>query len=254
MEEITADQFKMMMLTAEGQERYQPLEGFKNLLAGAVEMDRQMNFSRPFQVKFAKAFQEGGFDGALNSLIADQMDNYILSSFAAFQLDLDRSNPLVPYAALNKKHYQGWHGEVSNLRALLFFGFDPNAQTSGDEYTALHSMCNLDWHPYAHPLGAQALLSFGADCNLKNAGGDTPMTLLAGSQNWTKEAHLIFSMMLDHGGNPFIKANDGMTALDVLKENQAGKFASEARQALIDKLELMDGTPMPKPAPKASRI
>jgi len=54
--------------------------------------------------------------------------------------------------------------------------------------------------------------------------------------------------------NPFIPANDGKTALDLLKENQANQDESIARQTIIDYLELMDETPNERPSRTASRL
>lgn len=254
MAEMDSDKFKMLLLMADEQEQYQSWEGFSKLISGAVNMDKADGYSIAFQREYEDLLEAKDVKGLLNTLIAHQMDNYILGSFAAFHLELPKNLPLIPYAAENKRLYEGWHGEIANLRTLMLFGFDIDAVTGDTGNTALHAMCGLQWGKGVHSRAINLLLDAGADCNIKNYGGDTPLTYLAGSFPWTKEVHMAFAAMLDHGADPHIASEDGKAAIDVLMETQATQDQSPARQSVIEGIELQGFIAKAKPARSAPRL
>ena len=253
-EEISSDEFKMLLLTSEGHPEYQSWEGFQKLIQGAINMDGRNGYTKDFVDEYQSLIKDGDKEGLMDALERDQMDNYIFSSIAAFRLKAPSEIPLVVWAAKNKWLYEGWHGECVNLRTLLLMGYDVDAVDQSTGNTALHFMCGLKWGPSVHLKAIRYLLDSEADCNIKNNNGDTPVTYLAGSFPWTDDAHNALWMLIKGGGNPFIPANDGKTALDLLKENQASKDESVARGTIIDYLELMNETPNAKPSRTAARL
>jgi ankyrin repeat protein len=253
-EEISSDEFKMLLLTSEGNPEYQSWEGFTKLCQGAINMNARNGYTKEFEDEYIALLKAGETEKLSQALWSHQLDNYIFSSLAAFRLQIPSNVPLVPWAAENKRLYPGWHGECVNLRFLLVAGFDVDAQDPHSGNTALHHMCGLQWGPGVHLKAIRYLLDSGADCNIKNNIGDTAVTYLAGSYPWTDNAHNAFGMLMEGGGNPFVPSNDGMTALDLLKGNQADQDKSESRASLIDYLELMESTPKAKPSRKASRL
>ena len=253
-EEISSDEFKMLLLSSGEHPDYQSWEGFEKLCRGAINMNSRNGYTKDFEDEYISLLEAGKPEKLMQKLWEHQLDNYIFSSLAALRLGIGSAVPLVPWAANNKQLYQGWHGECVNLRFLLLAGYDADAQDPDSGNTALHYMCGLKWGPGVHLQAIQYLLDSGADCNIKNKNGDTPVTYLAGSFPWSEKVHNAFMMLIKAGGNPFIPANDGKTALDLLKENQANQDESIARQTIIDYLELMDETPQAKPSRTASRL
>lgn len=238
MSDLDAGQFKLLLIQSDLQEQYAGWEGFSKLISGAVQMDKNEGFSGDFQRDYAELLNAGDMQGLMQRLIFDQMDNYILGSMAAFQLDLPKVLPLVPFAAENKMLYEGLRGEISNLRMLLLMGFDANAANPGTGNTALHSMCNLKWGKGIHNRAIECLLQSGASPNSQNNSGDTPFVYLCGSYPWTPECHKAAAAMLEFGADPYISSKDGSTGLSLLQANQTNQDESPARQALIDVIEL----------------
>lgn len=253
-EEISSDEFKMLLLSSGEHPDYQSWEGFEKLCQGAINMNARNGYTKGFEDEYEALMDAGTPEKLMQKLWEHQLDNYIFSSIAAFRLKIPSVVPLVPWAANNKQLYQGWHGECVNLRFLLLAGYDVDAKDPDSGNTALHYMCGLKWGPGVHLKAIQYLLESEADCNIKNNNGDTALTYLAGSFPWSDSIHNAFGLLLKGGGNPFIPANDGKTALDLLKENQANQDKSPSRAAVIDWIELMGSTPNPKPSRTASRL
>lgn len=249
-----ADKFTTLLLMADEHLEYRSWDGFEKLIKGAINLDEAEGFSKPFMDRYIALMKGGDNDAVMQALIADQMDNYILGSFAAHRLGLTKELPLIAYAAKNKQLFEGWHGEVSNLRCLMLFGFDVDATVIESGNTALHLMCGLKWGPGVHERAIELLLDAGADCNIKNKNGDTPLTYLAGSFPWTDAVHKTFNNMLSHGANPLIPANDGKNALDILKDNQKNQDKSGGRISVIELIELSDVAAKPKPVRLAPRL
>lgn len=87
----------------------------------------------------------------MSQIRADMMDNYMIAAFACMELGVPKHFPLIAWAALNKMDFEGLHGEIACMRALMWGGFDVNGQTPEGGISALHAMCNLKWGRGAHP-------------------------------------------------------------------------------------------------------
>lgn len=191
--------------------------------------------------------------GLSDKICGDQLDNYILGSFAIYLMGVPPQLPVIAYAAGNKQSFEGWHGEIANLRALILFGYDVDAAIE-DGRTALHLMSSLRWGKGVHLRAIKALLEAGANPNIRNVVGDSAFTFLCGSFPWTSEAHEAALMMLEHGADAHLPADDGSTGVSLLRANQAAKDQSLARQALIEMIELRHATgpgeAVPRTAPR----
>ena len=189
---------------------------------------------------FEKTYRALAVDGDPNALYgqlySDQMDNYIMGTFAACRMDIPKDTPLVAWAAENKRLYKGLHGEIANLRTLLIMGFNPNVTDGTSGNTAMHNMCGLKWGDGVHVRAIKVLLESGANPNIPNVNGDTPFNYLCGSHPFTDHVQAALLMMLAAGADPSIKAADGADALHVLKLTE--NFEPDpARLALIKKIE-----------------
>jgi len=189
---------------------------------------------------FEKTYRALAADGDTNALYeqlcSDQLDNYIMGTFAACRMGIPKDTPLVAWAAENKRLYKGLHGEIANLRTLLIMGFNPNVTYAMNGNTAMHKMCRLNWGEGVHVRAIKVLLESGANPNIPNVIGDTPFCYLCGSYPFTDHVQEALLMMLAAGADPSIKAEDGADALHVLKSTE--KFEPDpARLALIKKIE-----------------
>ena len=230
--------FKMTLLQADLVQELQSWEGWSTFIAGAVEFCREHGCADSFVSEYQRFVNVGDQDGLLDKIRADQMDNYIVGSFALHLMGAPPEFPVVAYAAQNKRLYEGLGGEIANLRTLLLFGYDVDASTSEGGDTALHFMSGLRWGKGVHLRAIQALLEAGANPNAQNNRGDSAFTYLCGSFPWSEDVHLAAVMMLEHGADARLPAKDGLTGLSLLQANQASQDGSLARQALIDRIEL----------------
>ena len=253
-EEISSDEFKMLLISSGENPDYASWDGFTKLIQGAINMNSRMKFNKDFVDEYSEWIDADDLPGLTRALRMHQMDNYIFASLAAFTVEIPKSVPLVAWAAENKRLYPGWHGECVNLRTLLLMGYDVDAQDPASGNTALHCMCALQWGPGVHLQAIGYLLNSEADCNIKNMNGDTPVTYLAGAFPWSDDVHNAFGLLLKGGGNPFIPSNDGKTAMDLLRDNQRDHDQSPNRAAVIEYLEMMNDTPNAKPARTAARL
>lgn len=112
--------------------------------------------------------------------------------------------------ALNKK-YILFSNDVSEVKDLLreFPNTDVNiVYDKINKKTPLHT---------AHfPDKVELLLSWGANPNLQDSNGDTPLHIWA-SSSWDEDSVEVCEMLLNKGADPTIKNNLGQTALDVAK-------------------------------------
>jgi hypothetical protein len=218
-------------------EDYQDWDSWKAICGMVLEANPRGEAFVEFNSRYHKIMQSGDHDKLTQALWIDQMDNYTLGSFAAFGMDLPRELPLVAWAAENKRLYEGWKGEISNLRSLLVMGFDQDAIDPDTGNTALHAMCGLKWGKGIHLRGIGALLDAGANPNIANKNGDSAMLYLCGSYPFSREVQAAFEMLLEAGGDMSFKDNSAITALEVLKDTQE-RFPEEARLAMIERCEL----------------
>lgn len=172
----------------------------------------------------------------LKQLRADMLDNYMVAALASVELGVTHEGPLMAWAALNKKNFEGYEGEIACMRVLMWAGCDVNAKDADTESTALHYMCNLKWGKGVHVRALKHLIDYGANVNLQNVQGDTPIITLSGQKQWNSDADTAFRMLVKAGADLGIKASDGESALSLLTANQAAE-PSPLREALITELE-----------------
>lgn len=164
----------------------------------------------------------------------DMRDNYVIGAFVCMEMGIPKDWPLIAWAALNKMEFKGLHGEIACIRALMWAGFDVNAQTSRG-ISALHAMCNLKWGQGAHPRAISHLIENGANVNLRSAAGDTPLITLCGHTEWSDDIDHSCRMLLDAGADMEIEADDGTSAWVLIQKLQK-QFPDPMRRLLIDEL------------------
>lgn len=162
---------KMALFQSDLAPENQDWDAWRSLLGQIVSADPGglacADFERSYRASVADSREFFG------KLLADQMDNYILGSFAAYRMGVPQRVPLVAWAAENNRLYPGWHGEIANLRTLLILGYDADVPDPQDGNMDLHKMCNLKWGPGVHVRAVTALLKSGASPNIANNSGDT---------------------------------------------------------------------------------
>ncbi|WP_409028532.1 hypothetical protein OX462_12290 [Janthinobacterium sp. SUN098] len=166
---------------------------------------------------------------------ADMMDNYMIAAFACIELGLSKHFPLIAWAALNKMDFEGLHGEIACMRALMWGGFDVNGQTQESGISALHAMCNLKWGKGAHPRAVHHLIENGANVDIQSATGDTPMITLCGNATWNEDIDRTFYLLFDAGADLEMEADDGASAW-LLLQSQQKKKPHPLREQLISDL------------------
>ena len=253
-EELSSDEFKMLLLMSGENPDYQSWEGFARLIRGAINMNARVGYTKEFEEVYEALLEAEKMPELMKAMWSHQLDNYIFGSIAAFLLKIPSVVPLIAWAAQNKQLYPGLRGECVNLRFLILAGYDVNQPDPESGNTALHCKCGLKWGPGVHLQAIQYLLDNGADCNIKNKNGDTPVTYLAGAYPWSDYVHNVFGLLLEHGGDPTIAANDGKTALDLLKQNQRDHDKSANRLSAIEFIELSGEAPKARPTSQTQRL
>lgn len=164
------------------------------------------------------------------------LDNQILAGVLALKLKIDKDVPFIAQAAFNKSSVPGLRGEIALLRFLVWAGFDPDAQWGEGGNAALHLMSSLRWGPGAHPRAIQLLLRNEAEVDLPNSNGDTPLTFMSGSREWSNEQSEVFDCLLDAGADLSKESDDGTSPLSVLKVTQA-RHPDDRRVDFIDTVQ-----------------
>ena len=211
-------------------------DAWRMLIGEFVQNDPDGQAGSDFERTYRALAADDDTDAMYNQLCADQLDNYIMGSFAAYRMGIPKETPMVAWAAENKRRFEGFHGEIANLRTLLIMGFDPDIPDQIGGNTAMHKMCGMKWGEGVHVRAIEALLESGASPNTANGNGDTPFTYLCGSHPFTDRVKAALMMMLAAGAEPSIKAADGADALDVLKLTEKVQ-PDPARVTLINKIE-----------------
>ena len=103
---------------------------------------------------------------------------------------------------------------LGSVHLLLTDGVDVNAETEGGA-TALHLA--FDDHKLKI---AKVLFNNGANPNVKNNLGETPLNRLLKSTNFREDSHLdAVQLLLEHGANPNVQDKDGVTSLQLASRN-----------------------------------
>lgn len=172
----------------------------------------------------------------LGQLKTDMMDNYMIGAFVCMEMKVPKKIPLIAWAAMNKMEFQGLHGEIACMRALMWGGYDVNAATEETGVTALHAMCNLKWGGGAHPRAVYHLIENGAEVNIAaEKSGDTPLITLCGHTGWGEDLDQTFRLLFNAGADVEVKAKDGSTAWSLLQMSQRGN-PHPLRAQLIEEL------------------
>jgi len=121
-------------------------------------------------------------------------------------------------------------GKPNLVRALLASGADPGCR-DGDGVSPLHlAALVLDYEC------SEILLEGGADVNARGQLGSTALHIVVGNPDMIHE-HLV-KLLRDHGADPHIRNDLGLSALDLADEATAG-FLKPERPGIPERLRAM---------------
>ncbi len=95
---------------------------------------------------------------------------------------------------------------VANAQRLIAYGADVNARED-EQWTPLHFAARED-----SPEVVRLLLDSGADPNVINNQGSTPISIAVG--NTTPTGTTILQLLKDRGADPYLKGEGGVSAVD----------------------------------------
>ena len=169
------------------------------------------------------------------------MDNYILDLMDArlTQKEIDEiltddDSPL--FLAVDHKRLYGNQSfpEHAVLRYLTScYAFDSDRLCTEYNVTV--------WHLACHKALSVDLINILANdtryetVNIRDTVGDTPLHKLCGASPCQPDADAVATLLISKGVDPLIKANDGKTCIDILRENLALTPSSNA-EALLNVL------------------
>lgn len=240
-----SDAFKMAPYYADlnaGGKDFSDDKDYHALLDVMLDQDKQVGFSESFQLKYAAAMEEGGFEKCYQLIEADMRDNYVMAGLALKTMGINApSLPLVAMAAFNKSKYPGIKGgEFALVRILHWAGFDIDGQDPDTGYTALHYFASMNVPPYTNLRALGFLLEHEADPSITSARGDTPLIYLGASVKWNEELTRSFLLLANHQkADLFAEADDGSTARSLMEQNDP-QAPNEQRQALIAEMVRME--------------
>lgn len=209
------DSFKIALIT-EDLQGDQSKEAFAAVCEEAKRAMAAHEIGSDFEREYGNRLHDP--EKLLTKISMDMMDNYMIGAFVCMDLGIPKNLPLIAWAAMNKMDFEGLHGEIACMRALMWGGFDVNARSGGTGMTALHAMCNLKWGGGAYPRAIHHLIENGADVNIVDErSGDTPIITLCGHTGWGKDLDHAFRMLVNAGADLDAKSNDGSTAWGLLQ-------------------------------------
>jgi len=124
---------------------------------------------------------------------------------------------------MNPLHAAARSGNSEMVRILTEYG--PPDINAGDEIESTPLLSALGSHNFKDGSVLQLLLEHGADINVQNQAGQTP--LLWASMNGALE---VVRLLLEHGADVEAKDNDGKTALQVAAEEGHDKVVELLRE------------------------
>jgi ankyrin repeat protein len=111
---------------------------------------------------------------------------------------------------LTNSYFDSEEDCLGSVHLLLRDGIDVNAETEGGA-TALHLA--FDHHKLKI---AKVLFDNGANPDVKDNLGETPLNRLLKNTNFNEDPHLdAVQLLLEHGANPNVQDNDGVTLLQL---------------------------------------
>lgn len=228
--------FNMLLYCGDLDEAFASDEDWGSLCEFAMKIEEERNESMPFMLRYKHAMDEGGFDGMTTAIHSDLHDNYIVAAMGLHRFGVAKNMRFIPAAAYNKHCFVGVKGEFALVRFLHWSGFDINAVEEDTGMSALHYFASLKYQPGTHNRAVEWLLDHGADPNVQNAQGDSPLAYLCGQVDWG-QAHTASALALIRAGaNPLLQSDDGSTPLSLMKQNNEAQ-PREGRTALIAMLE-----------------
>lgn len=239
MESISDDPetgFKMLLHVGDLSEAFASDEDWGALCEFAMKIEEERDESIPFMTRYKQAMDRGGFDGMTDAIHSDLHDNHIFAAMGLHRFGIAKNMRFIPAAAYNKHSFDGLEGEFALVRFLHWSGFNINAVDAETGMSALHYFASLQYPPYAHTRAVKWLLEHGANPNVQNAQGDTPLTYLSGNNKWSEKLTVCMVALMEAGANPLLESEDGSTPLSLLKEGEASN-PHEARTLVIDLLD-----------------
>ena len=239
----SSDAFKMALFELDLQEQYQTDAIWAEICEAFDKLDAEHGFSEEFADEY-QGLMDAGDDEKLGVQIRGHMqDNYILAAFAIKRLEVcGAETGLVAWAAQNKKEFAGLRGEIALIRTLLWMGYEPDALSDETGLPALQCMLATRYGPGCHPRAIDTLLRAGADPNIRDRRGDTPLIFMSGNTGWNESCTWCFRRLVMAGADMEAVAPDGSTPLTLLKIGE-GKEPHPERAVLIDRMELLFAIP-----------
>ncbi|MYN10189.1 ankyrin repeat domain-containing protein [Pseudoduganella aquatica] len=225
----TESGLKYLLITGDLMAAFDSDEDWAELCQFASKVDEERGIS----ARFEKQFRDG------ISPIGAMQDNYVLAALAACRIGLEKSEPLMVYAASNKHEFPGFVqdglAEMSCMRVLHWGGWDVSAPHPETGMTALHLLAATRHAPGSNPRAIHWLLQRGANPSARNENGDTALAYLCGISVWGRAQLNSFVLLLLAGADPFDAANDGTTPLHHLKsrnESQPIQLRTQTIEAI----------------------
>ena len=169
------------------------------------------------------------------------LDNYILDIMdarltqkEANGLTFDGDTPLLLAVEHKSKYGNPSFPEHAVLRYLTStYALDSDIPCPGSKVTAWHRACyerlSLDL------INILANETRYKSLNIRDEAGDTPLHKLCGASPCQPDVDTVATLLISKGVDPLVKANDGKTCLDILREN-LGLTPSTHGDALLNVL------------------
>jgi len=110
-------------------------------------------------------------------------------------------------------HYAAGDGKLDTVKARIGAGAEIDAREDTGQYTPLMFAAQRDDNIDI----ITALVEAGADVNLTNSKGETPLFIATKSYGTSGIGAGILRYLLDHGADPHIEKDNGNSVLDYVK-------------------------------------
>lgn len=165
------------------------------------------------------------------------LDNYLIEAVAAHLAGVDLSKAPLWAATYNKKAYKGFEEEIALVRYLIARG--ASVDSAPGATGPLHHFAYYHFFGGPHPRAIKLLLERGANPNLADESGDTPLVCLSGFTDWNPRMSSAMLRLLAAGADPsIVSTRDGTTPAKLLgtqlNEALGGNNARKTMIALLD--------------------